>query len=67
MGLGDEEKVIAGGGELCGLKDLPQHRPFSPAESFTIRSEQQNKMKFSLFSAVLFSIGWMSFVATGEI
>jgi len=59
--------VIVEGGELCGLKDLPQHRPFSPKEGFRIRSEQQNKMKFSLFSAVLFSIGWMSVVVTGEI
>lgn len=54
--------MIAEGGELCGLKDLPQHRPFSPAESFMIRSEQQNKMKFPLFAAILFSIGWMSAV-----
>jgi len=53
--------------ELCGLKDLPQHRAFSPEERFRIRSEQQNKMKFTLFSAVLFSIGWMSVVETGEI
>ncbi|XP_039510555.1 uncharacterized protein LOC120465049 [Pimephales promelas] len=59
-------KVIVESGELCWLKDLPQHRPFSPEERFRIRSEQQNKMKFTLFSAVLFSIGWMSVVAEGD-
>jgi len=59
--------VIVESGELCWLKDLPQHRPFSPEERFRIRSEQQNKMKFTLFSAVLFSIGWMSVVAEGEV
>uniref|UniRef100_A0A9J8BE94 Chemokine interleukin-8-like domain-containing protein n=1 Tax=Cyprinus carpio carpio TaxID=630221 RepID=A0A9J8BE94_CYPCA len=48
--------------EHCGLKDLPQHRPFSPAECFRIRSEQQNKMKFTLFAAFIFSVGWMSVV-----
>ncbi|KAG1934946.1 cytokine SCM-1 beta-like [Pimephales promelas] len=60
-------KVIVEGGELCGLKDLPQHRAFSPEERFRIRSEQQNKMKFTLFSAVLFSIAWMSVVGTGDV
>uniref|UniRef100_A0A9J7ZAV7 Uncharacterized protein n=1 Tax=Cyprinus carpio carpio TaxID=630221 RepID=A0A9J7ZAV7_CYPCA len=31
-----------------------------------IRSEQQNKMKFTLFAAILFSIGWMSAVVADE-
>ncbi|XP_048020979.1 uncharacterized protein LOC125251966 [Megalobrama amblycephala] len=41
-------------------------RPFSTEESLTIRREQRDKMKSSLFSAILFCIGWMSVVVTGD-
>lgn len=42
------------------LKNLPQHRTFIPIKNSTIRSLKENKMKFTLFTAILFSMGWMS-------
>ncbi len=54
------------GGEGGWKTSLYIDRPFSPAESFRIGSEQR-KMKFTLFTVILFSIRWMSVVLEGEI
>lgn len=45
------------------LKDFLNIEPSS--QSITVRSLKENKMKFTLFTAILFSMGWMNIEGSG--